>query len=240
MQIKPTSTPDLASSLVIKPKRVAPGILLIVTTVFFLIFLFLLFSPLRSAAVGLTAAVMMLFPVLRGRQEAATLQSELAAERAAMQNQQAEREESAGNLAQMNLSLAQMNTLLAEASGRFQELFQGLPVACVCYNPQGEIMEWNRAFEGLYGRSNLFGQSIWQTIYARVEAPQIAEAVAAVMSGELREGVEWTHRRADGTATQLYCSIFPLRDAKGEITGAISADVNISAQHQAEEALRAS
>ena len=241
MQIKPISIPDLASSPVAKPRRVTPGILLVGTSIFFLLLLSLLFSPLRSAAIGLTAAGMLLFPVLlRGRQEAAKLQSELTAERASMQGQQAEREESAQNLAQMNQSLAQMNTLLAEASGRFQELFQGLPVACVCYNPQGEIMEWNRAFEGLYGRSNLFGQSIWQTIYARVEAPQIAEAVAAVMSGELREGVEWTHRRADGTATQLYCSIFPLRDAKGEITGAISADVNISAQHQAEEALRAS
>ena len=241
MQIKLTSTPDLASSLVIKPKRFAPGILLIGTTIFFLIFLCLLFSPLRSATIGLTAAGMLLFPVLlRGRQEAATLQRALAAERASMQDQQTEREESARNLAQMNQSLAQMNTLLADASGRFQELFQGLPVACVCYNPQGEIMEWNRAFEGLYGRSNLFGQSIWQTIYARAEAPQIAEAVAAVMSGNIREGVEWTYRREDGTATQLYSSIFPLRDAQGEITGTISADVNISAQHQAEEALRAS
>lgn len=241
MQIKPTYIPDLTSSLVAKTRRVAPGILLVGTSIFFLLLLSLRFSPLRSAAIGLTAAVMLLFPVLlRGRQEAAKLQSELAAERASMQGQQAEREESARNLAQMNQSLAQMNALLAEASGRFQELFQGLPVACVCYNPQGEIMEWNRAFEGLYGRSNLFGQSIWQTIYARAETPQIAEAVAAVMSGNIREGVEWTYRREDGTATQLYSSIFPLRDAQGEITGAISADVNISAQHQAEEALRAS
>ena len=242
MQIKPTSTSELASSLAGAPKRADSGILLLVgTSIFFILLLSLLVIPLRSAAVGLTAAGMLLFPVLlRGRQESAKLQIELATERASMQDQQAQREESARNLAQMNDSLAQMNSLLADASGRFQELFQGLPMSCVCYNPQGEIMEWNRAFEGLYERKDLFGQSIWQTIYASEEAPQIAEAVAAVMDGDTREGIEWTYRRADGTATQLYCSIFPLRDAKGEVTGAISADVNISAQHQAEEALRAS
>ncbi len=175
---------------------------------------------------------------LRAELETACLEMDaaratLAAQRDALLAQQGERDESAHCLAQTNL-------LLAQASGRFQELFQGLPVACVCYDLQGGIMEWNRAFERLYERSNLFGQSVWETIYARCEAPQIVEAIAAVMNGETREGIEWTHQRADGTAAQLYCSIFPLRDASGDIIGAISTDIDISAQHQAEAALRAS
>lgn len=134
-------------------------------------------------------------------------------------------------------SLTQMNTLLAEASGRFQELFQGLPVSCVCYDRQGKIMEWNRVFERLYSLENPLGRSVWETVYDRAEAPQIAEAVAAVFEGEAQEGVEWARQRPDETRVHLYSSIFPLRGADGEITGAISADVDISAQHQAEEAL---
>ena len=201
-----------------------------------------------SALAGLAGGGLLCLPVLRRRQheadalrvlaaeteaELAGARAELAAQNRAMLAQQQEREENAQ-------SLAQINTLLAQASGRFQELFQGLPVACVCYDRQGGIMEWNREFERLYERSDLFGQSIWETIYVRDEAPQIEDAVTAVLTGETCEGIEWTHRRANGSAAQLYCSIFPLRDAGGEITGAISADVDITAQHQAEEALRAS
>ncbi len=135
-------------------------------------------------------------------------------------------------------SLAQTNGLLAQASGRFQEMFQGLPVACFCYDRAGRIMEWNRAFERLYGLENILGQSIWETIYSREEAPQIADAIAAVLEGVSQEGVEWTHRRPDGSEARLYCSIFPLRGVDGTITGGISADVDISAQQEAEDALR--
>ncbi len=60
-------------------------------------------------------------------------------------------------------------------------------------------MEWNRAFERLYELENVLGQSIWETVYSRDEAPQIAEAIAAVLEGEAQEGVEWTHRRPDGS-----------------------------------------
>ena len=137
-------------------------------------------------------------------------------------------------------SLTQMNALLAEASGRFQELFQGLPVSCVCYDRQGRIMEWNRVFERLYSLENPLGRSVWETVYQCAAAPHIADAVAAVLEGETQEGIEWARPGPDKIWVHLYSSIFPLRGADGEITGAISADVDISAQHQAEEALRLS
>jgi diguanylate cyclase (GGDEF)-like protein/PAS domain S-box-containing protein len=137
-------------------------------------------------------------------------------------------------------SLAQMNALLAKASGRFQELFQGLPVACVCYDRDGHIMEWNRAFERLHTLENALGQSVWTTIYARQDSPRIVEAARAVFEGQAQKGIEWTCRREDGSEAQLYSSIFPLRGACGEIEGAISADVDISAQQAAEDALRES
>jgi len=247
----------MRSKPLLSPKRRTPGLIPVAASLacllaFALCGLHFHIAALLPALAGLLAGGLLPVPALRHRyQEAAALRAEMAAAQAELKSQlkQAHTELAAQNcamLAQQNereenaQSLARMNTLLAQASGRFQELFQGLPVACVCYDRHGEIMEWNRAFERLYERSDLFGQSIWETIYVREEAPQIADAVAAVMQGETREGIEWKHRRADDTAAQLYCSIFPLRDADGEITGAISADVDITAQHQAEEALRAS
>ena len=134
-------------------------------------------------------------------------------------------------------SMAAANALLAQASGRFQELFQGLPAACVCFDKGGRIMEWNRAFETLYALPEVWGHSVWDTIYRDAG---IADTVAAVFSGERQEGIERTYRRPDGALLHLYCSIFPLRGTNGEITGAVSADIDINAQHQAEEALRRS
>ena len=200
------------------------------------------------------AATVLASSARRCRRGTEALTMELAAARAALAKEAQERREveealaaqQAQTIAQRQelegsaLNLTQTNGLLAQASGRFQEMFQGLPVACFCYDRAGRIMEWNRAFERLYELENVLGQSIWETVYSRDEAPQITEAIAAVLEGEAQEGVEWTHRRPDGSLAQLYCSIFPVRGVGGEITGGISADVDISAQHQAEEALRAS
>lgn len=136
-------------------------------------------------------------------------------------------------------SMDAANALLAQASGRFQELFQGLPAACVCFDKSGRIMEWNRAFETLYDLPELWGRTVWDTLYEGGNA-EIADTVAAVFDGQPQEGIERTFRRPAGSTLRLYCSIFPLRGADGEITGAISAEIDISAQHEAEDALRRS
>lgn len=136
-------------------------------------------------------------------------------------------------------SMDAANALLAQAAGRFQELFQGLPAACVCFDKSGRIMEWNRAFETLYELPDLWGRTVWETVYDSGDAVT-ADTVAAVFDGERQEGITRTFRRPDGSALRLHCSIFPLRGVDGEITGAISADIDISAQHEAEDALRRS
>ncbi len=181
----------------------------------------------------LICAAWTLFLLRRSRRETASLHAALARQ---------EREAEAGTQ-----SMEAANSLLASASGRFQELFQGLPAACVCFDCDGKIMEWNRAFVQLYDRAVVCGESIWKTVYAPDDLesalsrdPAVAEAVAAALEGERQEGIERRMRRADGTVRHLYCSIFPLRGASGEITGAISADIDISAQQEAEEALRRS
>ena len=137
-------------------------------------------------------------------------------------------------------SMAAANALLAQASGRFQELFQGLPTACVCFDKEGRMMEWNRAFQRLYALPDVLGASIWDTIYSGACRSEIECAVAAVFEGASQEGIERTFRRPDGAEVHLYGSIFPLRGVDGAIIGAISTDIDISAQKQAEEALRCS
>lgn len=170
----------------------------------------------------------------RHARDAAAANRELEAANAALRGHQQEMEESAR-------SLTGANTLLAQASGRFQELFQGLPVACVCCDGGGRIMEWNRAWSQLYGTE--FGERdspLGQKLTALMDAPLLAEAIEAALAGDACEGLEWTYTQADGRNVQVYSSLFPLRAADGAVSGVIAADVDISAQHQAEIALRES
>ena len=197
------------------------------------------------ALAALTAGVLAL--ARRASREASLLRVELAEAREAGRAEAGERVRAEDALAAQKAeregvaqNLAQTVGLLAQASGRFQELFQGLPAACFCYDRGGRIMEWNRAFEKLYGLENALGRSVWEAVCSRDESPELAEAIEAALAGEAQDGIEGAHRRPDGSRTHLLCSFFPLRGADGEVTGGISAAIDISAQHQAEEALRAS
>lgn len=195
------------------------------------------FFVLRAAPALLPEIMLILAASLAGLWRLAARQIERQASdtEAARQALDVQQREMALNVQSMDAA----NALLAQASGRFQELFQGLPAACVCFDKDGRIMEWNRAFETLYALPELWGSTVWNTIYAGGDA-EIADTVAVVFDGERQEGIERTYRRPDGSTLRLYCSIFPLRGLDGAITGAISADIDISAQHEAEDALRQS
>jgi len=137
-------------------------------------------------------------------------------------------------------SLAQTNALLAGASGRFQELFQGLPVACVCCDGEGRIMEWNRAWATLHGLADPLGQRAGEAMGGPEGAPALDEAIRAALAGEAQGAVEWTYRRAGGARVHVHSSLFPLRGPDGAVTGVIGTDVDVSAQKEAEDALRES
>ncbi len=137
-------------------------------------------------------------------------------------------------------SLAQTNALLADASGRFQELFQGLPVACVCCDGEGRIMEWNRAWVTLHGTENPLGRRAAEAVGGAEGAPALDAAIRAALGGEARGAVEWEYERAGGARIHVHSSLFPMRGPDGTVTGVISTDVDMSAQKEAEDALRES
>jgi len=137
-------------------------------------------------------------------------------------------------------SLSDVNQLLQQASHRFEELFQSLPVACFCFDRDGRIFEWNRASETQYGLTTdqAFQKTLWDAIGLPDDVDRAQEITHRVFAGEIIEGVEWTHRRTDGTLCNILCSTFPLRSGDGEVVGAISANVDITDLTRAQEHLR--
>jgi len=145
-------------------------------------------------------------------------------------------------LEQNTEDMVEGNALYEYASQRFLELFQGLPVACYCYDSRGRIFEWNRAFEDLYHRSaeNTLLQTIWDTVCRPEDAESTKECVTRVFSGEAIEGIERHDLRLDGSLRIVLCNTFPIRHPDGTIVGGISANIDITERRLAEEALRQS
>ncbi|HEY3332381.1 MAG TPA: diguanylate cyclase [Capsulimonadaceae bacterium] len=137
-------------------------------------------------------------------------------------------------------ALSDVNQLLQQASKRFEELFQSLPVACFCFDSDGRIFEWNRASEAQYGLSTerVFQQTLWDTVWLPEDTDRIKEVTHRVFNGEVIEGYEWKHVRADGTHCRVLTSTFPLRGSDGEIVGAICANVDITDLKLTQENLR--
>lgn len=138
--------------------------------------------------------------------------------------------------------MAEGNALYEYASQRFLELFQGLPVACYCYDSYGRIFEWNRSFEELYGRraEDTLLKTVWDTVCRPEEEKSTQDQVRRVFDGEAIEGIERTDVRADGSECIVLCNTFPIRHPDGTIVGGISANIDITARRTAEEALRQS
>ncbi|HEX5324014.1 MAG TPA: PAS domain S-box protein, partial [Capsulimonadaceae bacterium] len=157
---------------------------------------------------------------------------ELEATNEELRAQQVELEHTANNLIGTNI-------LLLQSSRRFQELFQGVPIACYCYDQQGRIIEWNRACEALYGfpSDEIFEKKIWETICGSEESERAKEVVERVFAGESFEGIEWTNLRVDGSECRVLCNTFPLRAHDGAILGAICANIDITERAAALDAL---
>jgi len=133
-------------------------------------------------------------------------------------------------------------TQVAEAARRFQELFQGVPIACFCFDASGKILEWNRACESLFCQTadHALERPVWE-IVGRTEDADITRAlVMSVAAGESYEGYEWQDVDPYGVTRYFLANTYPLRSIDGTITGGISANIDISARKYAEHALQES
>jgi two-component system cell cycle response regulator len=162
---------------------------------------------------------------------------------------EAEQRRRTGQIEEMNAELAQQNENLAEAltfmkiaSRRFTELFDGLPVACYSYDEKGCIHEWNRAAVELFGyRSHeVMERPLWDVFRSDDEDGQQQnirrqqETVRRIFNGESLVGIELQLRGKEGRMLSVLCNTFPIRLTDGSITGAISANIDITLRKELE------
>ena len=123
-----------------------------------------------------------------------------------------------------------------QAAARFEQLFEGLPVACFTYGEDGEIREWNAAATALWGipADEAIMRSVAEIVVGERNRSRRAETDRRVFAGETVAGEEWHETFSDGSERWLLTNTFPLRTPTGSIVGAVCASVDITARRQAE------
>jgi PAS domain S-box-containing protein len=131
--------------------------------------------------------------------------------------------------------------LLSPGGHSDHRVLEHLPAAVYTCDAQGMITFYNRAAVDLWGREPSLGQDLWcgsWKIYQPDGTPMSLDECP--MAVALREGrsirnVEILIERPDRTRRHVMPYPDPIRDAAGNVTGAINMLIDISEQHRAEE-----
>ena len=139
-------------------------------------------------------------------------------------------------------SAQQVQEIAGTAAARFQELFQGIPIACFTCDLDGIVFEWNTSSESLFGLAGyeISQRSIFGTLVSEDEVDEFRELISRVFGGEVIRNKEWTTTNASGAKMHLMCSYLPLRNVNGNVVGVVWASVDITERRIAEEQLLAS
>jgi PAS domain S-box-containing protein len=102
----------------------------------------------------------------------------------------------------------------------------------------GTVLSWNRAAQALYGysASEVVGTS-WALAFPPERALEFQDNLGHLLRGEPM-AYKTERLRKDGSRVSVLLSLSPLRDEKGHVVGASAIARDITAQLQAEEAMR--
>ncbi|MFT4037795.1 MAG: PAS domain S-box protein [Thermomicrobiales bacterium] len=116
----------------------------------------------------------------------------------------------------------------ASPPGMLEALFLSCPDPIIGKSPEGTITFWNPAAERLYGYSarEAVGQSI-ALIVPPGQMDELARRLRLVSEGHMVQAYETVRRAADGRLLDISLTIFPVRDAAGQIvgSGAVARDI---------------
>ncbi len=142
-----------------------------------------------------------------------------------------------GELEQAAQALEDMNSCLTLASRRFEELFNGLPVACFTFDETGVIHEWNRYAEEVFGVAafEAFQMPIASILEKQDTVIWTRQRIRDVFSGVPQDSFDWTFQPSDGGCKYLACKVICLRSMSGQAVGAICANLDITERKQAEQ-----
>lgn len=136
--------------------------------------------------------------------------------------------------------LVDINSSLILASRRFEELFNGLPVACFTFDEDGLIHEWNREAQSVFGiqAHEAILRPLDDVFTPDDKSPWTTEKVDAIFQGSDLPQIDWTFVTPDNRKKYLACNVICLRSQNGRPVGAVCASLDITERKEAEQQIR--
>ncbi len=145
-------------------------------------------------------------------------------------------------IADYAVRLERLNEQYQLSSRRFEDLFDGLPVACFGFDREGRVYEWNQACESLFGfaASEVLEKRYYQLLFEDTRLRSVSKRhLARLFAGLLVKQFEWEFGIGNLSKNILSTAI-PLYNNDGSIRMGMIASFDISERKAAEAALRES
>ena len=139
-----------------------------------------------------------------------------------------------------------MQRALEEERTRLRTLLDTLPIGALIVDAHNNILETNQHVERMYSGDARLTQPLqqyrvghaWWTTTGTPVLPDAWPSMQALQTGKTIPAQEIDILRADGTRVTVLDAAAPLRNAEGEITGAVVIIQDITDRKRAEQELR--
>lgn len=163
-------------------------------------------------------------------------------QRAELQTQNIKLREQTALAEDQKRDLEELSRLYRTSANQFQSLFAGLPVACFAVRPNGEVFEWNAACEKLFGigEAEVLQQIMWEVVLRGEDAHTLRQQFNRAMAGRPSGEIETRLKLLDEREAWVLTQSIPMHDMLGQVTGVLTACVDLTERKEAELALKES
>ncbi|NQT51949.1 PAS domain S-box protein, partial [bacterium] len=129
---------------------------------------------------------------------------------------------------------------LRESEERYRNVYTTAPLAFVVWDTDLRVVDWNSRAEQLFGwgRDEVLGRNFFDFLVPSSAHPHVQDVVAALLSNQTPDHSINENLTKDGRTILCEWSNSILRDADGNVVGAMSLALDVTERKRAEEALR--
>jgi len=143
-------------------------------------------------------------------------------------------------LATPHAALRATRRALRETEERYRTVYETAPLAFILWDLECRVTHWNREAERVFGwsREEVLGRSFYDFLVPEGDRPQVEEVVSALRRGEIpSHSINRNTTRGGGTILCEWNNSL-LRDASGDLVGAVSVGCDITGRARGEASLR--
>jgi PAS domain S-box-containing protein len=123
---------------------------------------------------------------------------------------------------------------LSEANARLKAIFDSSPSGIIVLDPEGKVLDWNRGAQGIFGYAAEEVKGRPYPLAPEDDYDTFKKDLDSALSGNTVQNIELTRKCKDGRMIHILHSHAPLRDAEGNIYGALGIFIDMTSMKEAE------